>query len=224
MTAAWPVEVLVVDEHEVVCLGLVALLDGLPGFRVAGHAATVAAAVAEAVRLQPDLVLMDVRLPDGSGVDACRAIRGQCPAARVVMLTAAEDEETVRASIAAGASGYLPKRIRARELVAALESVCRDGGALDAAGTDRLVACVRSSDPQPACAGFDMLTAQERRILPLLAEGLTNKAIARAIGRSDKTVKNHVSSILGKLHAERRAQAAAIVVKAGMRDRNPWSS
>src|SRR6266568_2827757 len=210
---ARPLRVLVVDDHEVVRQGLVALLNRRPGFQVVAEAGTVEEAMAQARRHQPDLVIMDVRLPDGSGVEACRDIRAELPATRVVMLTSFPDDEAVFSAIVAGASGYLLKQIRARDLVAALEAVARGESLLDPAVTEKVLERVRRIATGGATDELAALTAQEQKILLLVAEGKTNKEIASEIFLSDKTVKNYVSSILSKLNLERRAQAAAFVAK-----------
>ncbi|MEA2606290.1 MAG: hypothetical protein QOI00_1047 [Chloroflexota bacterium] len=210
-SAGRPFRLLVVDDHEVVRQGLVAMLDRRPNFQVVAQAGTVEEAVAQAHLHQPDIVIMDVRLPDGSGVEACREIRADLPDTRVVMLTSFPDDEAVLSAIVAGAAGYLLKQIRARDLVAGLEAVGRGESLLDPAVTERVLARVRqiaSGEIHDELAG---LTPQERKILMLVAEGMTNKAIAAEIFLSDKTVKNYVSSILAKLNLERRAQAAAFV-------------
>ncbi len=210
-SAGRPFRLLVVDDHEVVRQGLVAMLDRRPNFQVVAQAGTVEEAIAQAHLHQPDIVIMDVRLPDGSGVEACREIRADLPDTRVVMLTSFPDDEAVLSAIVAGAAGYLLKQIRARDLVAGLEAVGRGESLLDPAVTERVLARVRqiaSGEIHDELAG---LTPQERKILMLVAEGMTNKAIAAEIFLSDKTVKNYVSSILAKLNLERRAQAAAFV-------------
>jgi two-component system, NarL family, response regulator DevR len=217
MTDPHPVTVLrllVVDDHEVVRQGLVALLDRREGFQVVAEAGTVAEAIEQARRHQPEIVIMDVRLPDGSGIEACREIRAEFPATRVVMLTSYPDEEAVLSAIVAGASGYLLKQIRARDLVAALEAVGRGESLLDPAVTEKVLDRIRriATGSQEADE-LSQLTGQERKILLLVAEGMTNKEIAAEIFLSDKTVKNYVSSILAKLNLERRAQAAAFVAK-----------
>ncbi|MBP1706132.1 MAG: LuxR family transcriptional regulator [Chloroflexi bacterium] len=181
-----PLRLLVVDDHEVVRQGLVALLDRRERFQVVAEAGTVEEALDAARRFLPDLVIMDVRLPDGSGIEACREIRSELPKTRVVMLTSYPDEEAVLSAIIAGASGYLLKQIRARDLVTSLESVGR---------------------------GESLLDPAVQKILQLVAEGKTNKEIAAEVFLSDKTVKNYVSSILSKLNLQRRAQAAAFVAK-----------
>jgi two-component system response regulator DevR len=203
---------LVVDDHEVVRQGLVSLLDRRAAFDVVAQAGSIAEAIAQAARYEPDLVIMDLRLPDGSGIEACREIRAARPQTRVVMLTSYPDEEAVLSAIMAGASGYLLKQIRGRDLVSALEAVGRGESLLDSAVTEKVLERVRrlasgSSDE------LSELTSQERKILLLVAEGKTNKEIAAEVFLSDKTVKNYVSSILSKLNLQRRTQAAAFMAK-----------
>src|SRR6266567_3191022 len=208
-----PLRLLVVDDHEVVRQGLVSLLDRRAGFDVVAQAGSVAEAIAQAARFEPDLVIMDVRLPDGSGIEACREIRAARPQTRVVMLTSYPDEEAVLSAIIAGASGYLLKQIRGRDLVSALEAVGRGESLLDSAVTERVLERVRRMASGSASDELAELTGQERKILLLVAEGKTNKEIAAEVFLSDKTVKNYVSSILSKLNLQRRAQAAAYVAK-----------
>jgi two-component system response regulator DevR len=204
---------LIVDDHEVVRQGLVALLDRREGFQVVAEAGTVAEAIEQAHRLDPDIVVMDVRLPDGSGIEACREIRADLPNTRIVMLTSFPDEEAVLSAIVAGASGYLLKQVRARDLVAALEAVGRGESLLDPAVTEKVLDRVRRIATGTYTDELAQLTSQEQKILLLVAEGKTNKEIASEIFLSDKTVKNYVSSILSKLNLERRTQAAAFVAK-----------
>jgi DNA-binding NarL/FixJ family response regulator len=212
-SAGRPFRILVVDDHEVVRQGLVALLDRRPNFQVVAEAGTVEEALAQAHLHQPDIVIMDVRLPDGSGVEACREIRADLPDTRVVMLTSFPDDEAVLSAIVAGAAGYLLKQIRARDLIAGLEAVGRGESLLDPAVTERVLARVRQIASGEIHDELSGLTPQERKILMLVAEGMTNKEIAAEIFLSDKTVKNYVSSILAKLNLERRAQAAAFVAR-----------
>ena len=204
---------LVVDDHEVVRQGLVAMLERRPGFQVVAQAGTAADAIEMARRHQPDLVVMDVRLPDGSGIEACREIRAEMPNTRVVILTSYPDEEAVFSAIVAGASGYLLKQVRGRDLVSALESVGRGESLLDPAVTEKVLERVRRIATGGATDELAQLTAQEQKILLLVAEGKTNKEIASEVFLSDKTVKNYVSSILSKLNLQRRAQAAAYLAK-----------
>ena len=208
-----PLRLLVVDDHEVVRQGLVRLLDRRAGFEVVAQAGTVSEAIAGAARFEPDVVIMDVRLPDGTGIEACREIRAGRPETRVVMLTSYPDEEAVLSAIIAGASGYLLKQVRGRDLVAAIESVGRGDSLLDPAVTERILQRVRAAAGGGENDELADLTAQERRILLLVAEGKTNKEIASEVFLSDKTVKNYVSSILSKLNLQRRTQAAAFVAK-----------
>jgi two-component system response regulator DevR len=204
---------LVVDDHEVVRQGLVSLLDRRSGFEVVAQAGSVAESIAQAARFEPDLVIMDVRLPDGSGIEACREIRAARPETRVVMLTSYPDEGAVLSAIIAGASGYLLKQIRGREVVSALEAVGRGESLLDPAVTERVLGRVRRLARGGSDDELAELTAQERKILLLVADGKTNKEIAGDVFLSDKTVKNYVSSILSKLNLQRRTQAAAFVAK-----------
>jgi two-component system response regulator DevR len=208
-----PLRLLVVDDHEVVRQGLVALIDRRERFQVVAEAGTVEEALDAARRFQPDLVIMDVRLPDGSGIEACREIRAELPGTRVVMLTSYPDEEAVLSAIIAGASGYLLKQIRARDLVNALEAVGRGESLLDPAVTEKVLERVRRIASGTYTDELAQLTAQEQKILQLVAEGKTNKEIAAEVFLSDKTVKNYVSSILSKLNLQRRAQAAGFVAK-----------
>ena len=203
----------VVDDHEVVRQGLVALLDHRDAFQVVGEAGNVEEAMTVVRRMRPDLVIMDVRLPDGSGIEACRDIRSEMPEVRIVILTSYPDEEAVLSAIIAGASGYLLKQIRGRDLVSAIEAVGRGESLLDPAVTEKVLERVRRIAAGSYTDELASLTSQEQKILMLVAEGKTNKEIASEVFLSDKTVKNYVSSILSKLNLERRAQAAAYVAK-----------
>lgn len=205
-----PVRVLIVDDHEVVRLGLISLLQRR--FQVVGEAANVAEAVRMARQVQPDVVVMDIRLPDGSGVEACREIRGERPETKVIMLTSYPDDEAVYGSIMAGASGYLLKQTRGQSLAEAIERVARGESLLDPAITDKVLERMR----QMAKGESDelaQLSPQERKILLAIAEGKTNKEIAEEVFLSDKTVKNYVSSILSKLNLRRRSEAAAFIAE-----------
>jgi DNA-binding NarL/FixJ family response regulator len=214
---ARPLRLLVVDDHEVVRHGLVSLLERREHFQVVAEAGTAAEAVEMARKFEPDLVVMDVRLPDGSGIEACREIRAEFPSTRVVILTSYPDEEAVLSAIIAGASGYLLKQIRGRDLVSALESVGRGESLLDPAVTEKVLDRVRRIATGTYTDEMAQLTQQEQKILLLVAEGKTNKEIASEVFLSDKTVKNYVSSILSKLNLERRAQAAAFVARHRMK-------
>lgn len=205
--------ILLVDDHEVVRMGLRTLLSTVPGFSVVAEADSVATAVAAAHRWAPDVVIMDVRLPDGSGVEACREIRAERPQTRVIMLTSFADEEAVFASILAGAAGYLLKQARGQALINAVEAVWRGGSLLDPAVTQSVLDRVRRMGQREFDDDLRRLTEQEWRILPLIAEGKTNREIAAALHLSDRTVKSYVSNILTKLNLTRRAEAAAFITR-----------
>ena len=211
--AETPLRVMLVDDHEVVREGLRALLDRREGMRVVGEAGSVAQAVEVALREKPDVVVMDVRLPDGSGVEACRDIRAELPSTRMIMLTSYADEEAVMASILAGASAYLLKQTRGQQLAEAVEAVARGESLLDPQVTMRVLEQVRNIASGAAGGKQSQLTENEHKILKLIAEGKTNKEIAAEIYLSDKTVKNYVSSILSKLNLRRRSEAAAYIAR-----------
>ena len=184
-----------------------------PDIEVTGEAGTVAEAVARAVELKPDLVLMDVRLPDGNGFEACREIRKLLPEVRVLFLTSFADEQIVIDSIDAGADGYLLKEIDEPTLVRAIRDVASGQSILDPAITRRVLERARTPSAAAAPDRWKSLSPQERRVLALVAEGKTNKEIAMALGLSDKTVKNYLSNVLEKLGMTRRSQAAAFFVQ-----------
>jgi DNA-binding NarL/FixJ family response regulator len=171
----------------------------------------VAEAVAEAARVSPDVIVMDVRLPDGTGIEACREIRAARPETRVLMLTSYADDEAVYAAIIAGAAGYLLKQTRGRELVIAIEAVARGDSLLDPSVVGKVLERMRDLAGGGHKDKLSELSEQERRILGQIAEGKTNREIAAIVYLSEKTVKNYVSTILGKLGMERRAQAAAFL-------------
>jgi two-component system, NarL family, response regulator DevR len=204
-----------VDNHQIVHIGLVTLFRTVPHFLVIGEAGTVAEAVAQARQCSPDVVLMDVRLPDGSGIEACRQIRSERPDARVLMLTSYSDEEAVIASIMAGAAGYLLKDTDAEKLIEGIEVITRGGSLLDPAVTQTVLSWMqRPSVPVPGDP-LSELSEREREILPLIAEGKTNREIALLLSLSEHSVKSYVSNILQKLRLARRAEAAAFMARRG---------
>jgi DNA-binding NarL/FixJ family response regulator len=207
------VSVLLVDDHEVVRVGLRSLLAREKGMEVVGEAGSAEGAVAEAARLRPDVVVMDVRLPDGSGVDACREMRSADQRVQVIMLTSYADEEAVLNSILAGASGYLLKQIRGQELVRAIETVAGGKSLLDPAVTHSVLERIKRLASGSPLDELTQLSAQERKVLALVAEGKTNKEIAGILGLSDKTVKNYLSHVFEKLNLSRRAEAAAFFAR-----------
>ncbi len=209
--------VMLVDDHEVVRQGLRALLERREHLTVVAEAGSVAEAIVEAARAQPDVIVMDVRLPDGTGIEACREIRAEYPAIRVLMLTSYADDEAVYAAIVAGAAGYLLKQTRGRELVSAIDAVARGESLLDPLVTSKVLTRMREMAAGGHKDKLSELTEQERRILSLIAEGKTNRMIAAEVYLSEKTVKNYVSTILGKLGMERRAQAAAFMAEQRVR-------
>lgn len=203
-----PIRLMMVDDHEVLRLGLRTLFNEAGGFKVVGEAGTMAAAIADASRLKPDVILMDVRLPDGSGVEACRTIRAVEPQIRILFLTSFADDEAVLATILAGAQGFLLKEVSSEELLKAVHTVAAGKSILDPSVTQRVLARVHEqlrTSPQTK----DALSPQEQRVLALVAEGKTNKEIAGTLTLSDKTVEHYLSSVFQKLHVTRRAQAAA---------------
>lgn len=202
------IKVLLVDDHDVVREGLRSFLTRSPDIEVVGEAATAAAAQAAAERLRPDVVVLDVRLPDGDGVEVCREIRAQRPETRVLMLTSYADDEALFASIMAGAAGYLLKETRATALLEAIHTAARGGSLLDPTMTQRVFERLRAGASGSTDPGTQ-LSEQEQRILSLIAEGKTNKEIASEVYLSDKTVKHYVSNILSKLQLTRRSEAAA---------------
>lgn len=203
-----PIRLLLVDDHEVLRLGLRTLFDEAGGFQVVGEAGTMAAAVTNALRLKPKVVLMDVRLPDGSGIEACRTIRTAHPDTRVLFLTSFADDDAVLATILAGADGFLLKEVSGDQLINAVKTVAGGQSILDPAVTWRVLAKVKSlSAPMPQ-EKRDSLSPQEERVLALVAEGKTNKEIAVSLNLREKTVGHYLENIFQKLQVTRRAQAA----------------
>lgn len=204
---------LLVDDHQVVRIGLATLFGTVPHVAVVGEADTAKGAIAAACRYKPDVVLMDVRLPDGSGVEACREIRAARPDTRVIMLTSHPDEEAVIESVMAGAAGYLLKDVDPEQLIAAVEVVAHGRSLLDPASTQAVLAWMQRQGAQAPPDPLAELSETERRILPLIAEGKTNRAIAEELFLSEHTVKTYISNILHKLNLTRRAEAAAFIAR-----------
>ncbi|MEW6583028.1 MAG: response regulator transcription factor [Actinomycetota bacterium] len=208
-TSPAPIRVLLVDDHAVVRLGLRSLLAAQAGFRVVGEAGTVAEALAMARQARPDVVLMDVRLPDGSGIEACRRIKTDHPDCKVVMLTSYSDEEAIVGAVMAGANGYLLKQADSERLTQAIRDAASGASSLDPRAAGALLSQFRELSAKQAEAELAGLTDRERRMLALIAEGYTNRAIGERLHLSEKTVRNHVSQLLRKLGFQRRSQAAA---------------
>ena len=211
-----PIRLLLVDDHEVVRVGLRTLFGSTGTIQVVGEAGTADAAVKAAVRLKPDVVLMDLRLQDRSGVEACREIRAACADTRVLFLTSYSEDDAVLSATFGGASGYLLKEIGGESLIHAVEAVASGQSILDQAVMQRVIdsmkSIVEAADKDKDKDKDDILSPQEKRVLALVAEGKTNKEIATALDLSDKTVKNYLSNIFQKLQVSRRAQAAAIFI------------
>ena len=206
------IKILLVDDHEVVRMGLRTLLERRENIAVVGEAGTVEEAVAAAARTEPDVIVMDIRLPDGSGVDACREIRDQRPETKVIMLTSYADDEAIYGSIMAGAAGYLLKQTRGQDLASAIGRVAAGESLLDPGITEKVLKRMREL-AEGVSDDLAALTPQERKIIGFIAEGKTNKEIAEVVFLSDKTVKNYVSSILSKLNLRRRSEAAAFIAE-----------
>jgi two-component system response regulator DevR len=207
------VRVMIVDDHEVVRVGLRTLLSSVPSIEVVGDASSAASAVPEIKRLLPDVVLLDVRLGDGSGFDVSREIQALDHPVRVLVLTSFADDDIIVEAISAGADGYLLKEVNREALVSAIERVASGQSVLDPAITGRVFGKIQSLVQNPTGNKLTLLSAQERRVLALVAEGRTNKEVALAMGLSDKTIKNYFSNILDKLQMSRRSQAAAYFVQ-----------
>ncbi|GAA0984312.1 MULTISPECIES: response regulator [Nocardiopsidaceae] len=208
------IRVFLVDDHEIVRRGVGSLLDEEDGIEVVGEAGTAAQALARVPALAPDVVVLDVRLPDGDGVTVCREIRSLLPDTRMLMLTSYSDDEALYGAVMAGASGYILKQIHGTDLVGAVRTVADGRSLLDPESTARMLKRLREEavrkDP------LSELTEQERRVLELIGEGLTNREIGARMYLAEKTVKNYVSRVLAKLGMARRTQAAAYAVRLSM--------
>jgi DNA-binding NarL/FixJ family response regulator len=213
MTASEPIRILLVDDSEVVRVGLAAVLGQDPALDVIAQAGTSADAVIQARELRPDLVLMDVRIPEVGGIEAGREILKLLPGIRVLFLSAFNDEELVRAAIVIGAHGYLLKEIDAETLIESIKRVAAGESILDPALRSGMVDWVLRNVPAPEVAERPALTGQEERIIALVAEGKTNKEIAAQLELSPKTVKNYLHNVFEKLGIKRRSQAAALHIR-----------
>ena len=210
---AMPLRVVLVDDHEVVRNGIKALLEATPDIHVVGEADTVKDAIARAEWARPDVVIMDVRLPDGSGIDATREIRARLPMTQVLMLTTFADDDALFASIMAGAAGYVLKQIQGADLVRAVKTVGAGQSLLDPAVTKNVLDRLRQGKHLLRDERLARLSGQEERILEMVAAGKTNKEIGDRLHLAEKTVKNYVTSIMSKLEVARRAEAAAYLAR-----------
>jgi two-component system, NarL family, response regulator DevR len=205
------VSVFLLDDHEVVRRGIRDLLEAEPGFTVAGETGSAQEAVRRIPALRPDVAVLDARLPDGSGIDVCREIRSVDPSIQALILTSYDDDEALFTAIMAGAAGYILKEVSGGDLIDSIRRVAAGQSLLDPAVTQRVLDRLRRGDDEPS--ELRNLTEQERRVLALIAEGMTNKQIGERLFLAEKTVKNYVSSLLSKLGLERRTQAAVLAAK-----------
>jgi two-component system response regulator DevR len=200
------IRIFLLDDHEIVRRGLAELLNGVAGFEVVGEAGTVAEALRRIPAVEPDVAILDGRLPDGSGIEVCRIVRDQQPSVRCLVLTSYDDDEAIFAAVLAGAAGYVLKQIRGSNLIDAVRQVAAGRSLLDPTVTARVLQRIREGKQEDA--RLTSLNTQERKILILIAEGLTNRQIGERLFLAEKTVKNNVSSLLAKLGMQRRTQAA----------------
>jgi DNA-binding NarL/FixJ family response regulator len=212
-----PIRVFLVDDHEIVRRGIADLLDAETDIEVVGEAGTAAQARARIAATNPDVAVLDVRLPDGSGIDVCREVRSSQPGVRCIILTAYDDDDALRAAVIAGASGYVLKDIRGGKLIESVRRAAAGKNLIDPAIAQRVVSQLKSTTPADPL--LDALSLRERQILALIADGLTNRQIGDRLTLAEKTVKNYVSSLLSKLGLEHRTQAAIFHVE----HRNPAS-
>jgi len=210
--------ILLVDDHEVVRVGLRALLERHPDFVVVDEAGTAREALEKALLHHPDVVVMDIRLPGGDGITACREIKQQLPRTNVIMLTSYAEDEMLFEAINAGAAGYVLKQIGGDELVRAIERIGRGEALLDPLVTQQVLRRLREASWQERASAFADLTEQELRVLSLVAEGKTNREIAKQLFLGEGTVRNYVSNILSKLNLTNRAEAAAYAVKHNLKE------
>lgn len=207
------IRLILVDDHEVVRLGLMSLMEDLDWVQVVDEVGTAQAALRAVDAHRPDVVVMDIRLPDESGIEACRKIVESWPETKVIMLTSYADDELIFKAIRAGASGYVLKQVGNQELIRALEAVRRGDALLDPAVTRRVLARMRESERQQQAGAFRDLSKRELQVLAQVAQGKSNPQIASQISLSEKTVRNHVSAILAKLGLENRVEAATFAVR-----------
>jgi two-component system response regulator DevR len=205
--------ILLVDDHEVVRLGLATLLEDVPGVSVVGEAGSAREAMIACERLDPDLVILDIRLPDQTGVDVCRRITARWPHIRVIMLTSYTDDDLIAGAVLAGAVGYVLKQVGNEELLRAIEAVRRGEALLDPQVTQHVLQRIRQTERLLDASAFRDLSKRELEVLHLVSQGKSNREIAEALSVSEKTVRNHVSSLLSKLGLNNRIELATYAVK-----------
>jgi DNA-binding NarL/FixJ family response regulator len=211
-------KIIIVDDHEVVRLGLRSLLDQYPQFEVISEASSANEVIQQVDDLDPDIILMDIRLPGKSGIEACEEIKQKKPDIKIIMLTSYAEDEMLFSAIKSGASGYVLKQINSDGLIQALEAVARGDASLDPAVTQRVFQEVRRAVKEEEAASFSSLSQQEKMVLKLVSKGNTNKQIARSLFLGEGTVRNYVSSILSKLDVSNRAEAAAYAVEHNLKN------
>lgn len=207
------IRVFLLDDHEVVRRGLVALLEASGDIDVVGESGSAQEAQRRIPALRPDVAILDARLPDGSGIDVCREVRSADPSIKALILTSYQDDEALFSAIMAGAAGYVLKQVRGTDLLDAVRRVAEGQSLLDPAVTLKVLERIRNGEKPSEPDQLASLTAQERRILELIAQGMTNRQIGETLFLAEKTVKNYVSSLLAKLGVERRTQAAILATK-----------
>jgi two-component system, NarL family, response regulator DevR len=205
------IRVFLLDDHEVVRRGVADVLEGDPGITVVGEGKSASEALARIPALRPDVAILDVRLPDGDGVSVCREVRARMPELKVIMLTSYSDDEALFQAIMAGASGYLLKQVLGQDLVSGVHAVAEGGSLLDPSAATAVMERLRRA-AEPA-GPLGTLSEQERTVLELIGEGLTNRQIGERMFLAEKTVKNYVSHLLAKLGLERRTQAAVLATE-----------
>lgn len=210
MTTVAPKKILIVEDHEVVRLGLRQLIEDNEEFEIAGEAGNCRDALQQYEASKPDLVLLDLMLPDGSGVELCRQFRAASHHAKILVLTSCEDDRCIFDAFAQGIDGYILKNINSAEIISAIRDVSKGKSILDPSVTAHVVNHMRDSHESKQEDLIETLSAQERRVLEQVAKGLTNKEVAVALNLSEKTVKNYFSNVLSKLYASRRTEAAAL--------------
>lgn len=214
------VRVFLLDDHEIVRQGITALLETQSDFEVVGEASTVAEALTRIPVANPDVAVLDVRLPDGNGVEVCRELREQMPQLACLMLTSYTDDEALFEAVMAGAAGYVIKEVRGGDLVQAIRTVAAGGSLLDPTATSQLMQRLRTVNTAAPPDPLHELTDQERRVLDFIGQGMTNREIGRELFLAEKTVKNYVSSVLAKLGMQRRTQAAVLATELREREQH----
>ncbi len=212
------IRIIIVDDHEVVRIGMRSLLEQYPQYEVVAEAGSAKEAVTQVETYRPDIVLMDIRLPGKSGIDACEEIKRNTPDTKIIMLTSYAEDEMLFSAIKAGASGYILKQIDSEGLIKSIEAVARGEAMLDPAVTQRVFQEVRKAVKEEEAASFVSLSQQEKMVLKLVSEGKTNREIAQALYLGEGTVRNYVSSILSKLGVSNRAEAAAYAVEHNLKE------